>query len=275
LIQAAQRTDLLCSVLVPFEDHSFEQQRALLASIEVHATDYVGGIIVCSGWPDPFMKEAAEIVNRFSIPIVCVDRNPPVPDSEIPPKVAYVSVSDQAGGALAAGAVLELAETRTIKRILIIRGFAKSNRHEAFKRRLKMSGKLKGCEIAEEDGEFDQWTSENVAYNHIDQAEKDSKPFDVIFCTADSMTLGCLHAIRRLQGQKPKVIGYDGTPTTKREADNPESPLVRIVIQNSRELASVAIARLISLSQNQGVADGKKVIWVNPSLYPSSKRTLI
>jgi DNA-binding LacI/PurR family transcriptional regulator len=172
--------------------------------------------------------------------------------------------------------VLELAETHTIKRILVIRGFAKNKRHEAFIRKLKMSRKLKGCEIAEEDGEFDQWTSENVAYNHIEQAEKDSKPFDVVFCTADSMTLGCLHAIRRLQGQKPKVIGYDGTPTTKREAGNPESPLVRIVIQNSRELAGAAIARLISLSQNQVVADGKKVIWVNPTLYPPPlRRTLI
>jgi ABC-type sugar transport system substrate-binding protein len=276
LIRAAQRADLLCSVLVPFEDHSFEQQRALLQSIEDHATDYVGGIIVCSGWPDRFMEESAVIVKRFSIPIVVVDRNPPVPDSEIPPKVTYVSVSDQEGGALAADAVLELAETHTINRILVIKGVAKSKRHEAFKRRLKISRKLKGCEIAEEDGKFDRWTSENVAYNHIAQAEKDSKPFDVVFCTADSMTMGCLHAIDRVEGRKPKVIGYDGTPETITRADKLESPLVRIVIQDSKELAGAAIARLISLNQNQGVADGKKVIWVNPTLYPPRlKRTLI
>lgn len=221
LMQAAQRSDLLCSVLVPFEDHSVEQQRALLQSIEVHATDYVGGIVICSGWPDHLLEELAIIVKRFSIPIVFVDRNPPVPDSEIPPKLTYVSVSDRAGGELAADAVLELADAINMKRILVIAGFAKSKRHEAFKDKLAAAGKLKGCELViAQDGNFNRWISENVAHNQLSKASEESKPFDAVFCTADSMTVGCLDAIERLARRrkirKPRVIGYDGTATTKK-----------------------------------------------------------
>jgi len=278
LIQAAQRSDLLCSVLVPFEDHSVEQQRSLLQSIEVHATDYVGGIVVCSGWPDHLMEELAVIVKRLSIPIVLVDRNPPVRDSEILPKLSYVSVSDQAGGELAADAILQLTETIAVKRILVIAGFAKSRRHEAFQDGLAAAGKLKGCElVVTQDGKFDRWISENVAHNQLSMASEESKPFDAVFCTADSMTLGCLDAIERLARRrkirKPRVVGYDGTTTTKNLTDNRQSPLTRVVIQDSKELAGAAITQLIKLNQSE--EDAKKVIWIDPYLYPSLQRAFI
>jgi ABC-type sugar transport system substrate-binding protein len=278
LIQAAQRADLLCSVLVPFEDHSVEQQRTLLQSIELHGTDYVGGIVVCSGWPDHLMEELAVIVRRLSIPIVFVDRNPPVPDSEILPKLTYVSVSDQAGGELAADAILELTDTIAVKRILVIAGFAKSRRHEAFRSKLYTAETLKGCElVVSQDGKFDRWVSENLAHNQLFKASAESKPFDAVFCTADSMTLGCLDAIERLakrtESRKPRVIGYDGTTTTKNLIDKGQSPLIRVVIQDSKELAGAAIAQLIKLNQSEG--NVKKVIWIDPYLYPRLQRTSI
>jgi ABC-type sugar transport system substrate-binding protein len=280
LMQAAQRADLLCSVLVPFEDHSVEQQRALLQSARSTAEDYAGGIIICSGWPDHFMDELAAIIRQLSIPVVLVDRNPPPPpDSVFIPKLAYVSVSDGAGGEYAANAVLQLARRFSIKRILVIAGFAKSERHESFQRKLMMSEKLKGCDlIVTQDGKFDRWIAENVAYNRIDEAIDEGKPFDVVFCTADSMTLGCLDAIERLaarrQIQKPRVIGYDGTATTKSLVDSGHSPLARIVIQDSKELAGTAIAQLIRL-QGEDCAEAKKIIWIHPYLYPSIDKITI
>jgi len=224
------------------------------------------------------MEDLATIVRRFSIPIVFVDRNPPLPDSEIPLKLNYVSVSDRAGGELAADAVLDLVDTIAVKRILVIAGFAKSGRHEAFRDKLTAGRELKGCElVVTQDGKFDLWISENVAHNLLSEASEQNKPFDMVFCTADSMTLGCLDAIERLARrrkiQKPRVIGYDGTTTTKSLIDNRQSPLARVVIQDSKELAGTAIAQLIKSNQSEEAA--KKVIWIDPYLYPRLQRTSI
>jgi ABC-type sugar transport system substrate-binding protein len=224
------------------------------------------------------MEELAVVVKQLSIPIAFVDRNPPVPDSEILPKLTYVSVSDKAGGELAADAVLDLTNTIAVKRILVIAGFAKSRRHEAFRNRLVTAETLKGCElVVTQDGKFDRWIAENVAHNHLSTASEESKPFDAVFCTADSMTLGCLDAIERLARRtkirKPRVIGYDGTTTTKNLIDTRQSPLTRVVIQDSKELAGAAIAQLIKLNQSE--EDVKKVIWIDPYLYPSLQRASI
>jgi ABC-type sugar transport system substrate-binding protein len=278
LMHAAQRADVLCSVLVPFEDHSFEQQRDLLKAVHSNAADYVGGVIICSGWPDHLIKELGAIVRQFPIPVIFVDRNPPILGPEIPPNAAYVSVNDETGGALAAAAVLNLAAAHSIKRILVMAGFAKSRRHESFQQKLIMSGKLRGSEIViTQDGKFDRWISENIAYNRLAQARRERKPFDVVFCTADSMTLGCLDAVERLRTsrevRRPLVIGYDGTPTTKKIIDEGQSPLARIVIQDSKELAGAAIAELIRLSQSNHIAEINKVIWIEPHLYPRLETT--
>jgi ABC-type sugar transport system substrate-binding protein len=270
LMRASQRFGLSCSVLVPSEDYSVAEQTTLLQSALADGNDYFGGILVCSGWSDPLVKNLLAIMRHLPLPVILVDRNPPAGLSRIPPKLSYVSVSDAEGGKLAADAVLQLVQHSRVKRILVIAGFAKHGRHKSFQK--KISKTLPHCEMdVRKEGQFDRWVSENVAYNRLTEAIKDKKPFDVVFCTADSMTLGCLDAIERVTWDafaKPKVVGYDGTVTTKKLIDNSRSPLIRIVIQDNAEIADAAVSQLIQSNQKAKDERLKKIIWVKPYLYP-------
>jgi ABC-type sugar transport system substrate-binding protein len=208
----------------------------------------------------------------FSSPIVLLDRNPPAGGKPVPAKISYVSVNDAVGGELAAEAVLQLANEAPIRRILVVAGFAKHNRHKAFQDRIKRSNQLTGCEIlVTEDGRFDRWVSENIVFDLISDALAKNKPFDAIFCTADSMTVGCVDAINRIRrwgrNAKPHVIGYDGTATTRNLVDGKRSNLVRIVVQDTKALANAALDELILLHQSQ-VPVSMSIKWVEPYLYP-------
>src|SRR5262249_35768178 len=58
IMQAVQRAEMSCTVLVPTEDHSVDQQRALFRQVQDEAGgSYLGGFYVCSGWPDARMQE--------------------------------------------------------------------------------------------------------------------------------------------------------------------------------------------------------------------------
>lgn len=180
LMRASQRFGLSCSVLVPSEDYSVAEQTTLLQSALADGNDYFGGILVCSGWPDPLVKNLLAIMRHLPLPVILVDRNPPAGLSRIPPKLSYVSVSDAEGGKLAADAVLQLVQHSRVKRILVIAGFAKHGRHKSFQK--KISKTLPHCEMdVRKEGQFDRWVSENVAYNRLTEAIKDKKPFDVVF----------------------------------------------------------------------------------------------
>lgn len=56
----------------------------------------------------------------------------------------------------------------------------------------------------------------------------------------------------------------------KKLIDDTQSSLTRLVIQDSKELAGAAIAQLIRLNQSEEAA--KKVIWIDPYLYPRLQR---
>src|SRR5262249_9836605 len=141
------------------------------------------------------------------------------------------------------------------------------------------SGRLTGCEVVvTEDGRFDRWVSENVVFNLVTEALERNKPFDVIFCTADSMTVGCLDAIRRVRRwgshAKPRVIGYDGTATTRNLIDRKRSGLARIVVQDTKALASAALDELIARHQSEP-GNRPQVKWVEPYLYPRLESSVV
>ncbi len=267
VIQAVQRAEMSCTVLVPTEDHSTDQQRSLLEQVQTGDGGYLGGLVICSGWPDGRMEELTELVARLSSPIVLVDRNPPDDGRPIPPKISYVSVSDAEGGKLAGEAVSGLAEEAPVRRALVVAGYAKSARHQSFIAHVK---EHLGCEVVlTEGGKFDRWVAENISFTLLSDALKKHKPFDVAFCTADSMTLGCLDAIARVRQwhghAPPRVVGYDGTTTTMNLVDSGRSALTRVVVQDTRELARMAVAQLLQLQQQ---SEEKDVLWVKPYLYP-------
>jgi ABC-type sugar transport system substrate-binding protein len=273
LLLALRRFNLSCTVLVPGEDHFLGEHQVLQDEVRAEASEYSGGIVIISGWPD----ERHDALNRFAIevqkPVVFVDQNPPDgADKKMPWNMSYVSVNDSEGGRLAAEAALELAEAQPIRRVLIISGFAKQERFLSFRKIL--SEKL-GCDIVvSEDGKFDRWVSENIVFNELGDAIKIGRPFDLVFCTADSMTLGCLDAIDRIErwrgARKPKVIGYDGTATTQRLAADTRSLLERVVVQDTKELARVSVEQLMRMRQGD---EANKINWVKPYLFPRLKGT--
>src|SRR5262249_8337515 len=200
-------------------------------------------------------------------PVVFIDRNPPIASEDMPSNVAYVSVSDSDGGRCAAEAVLQLSREHPVKRILVMHGFTKEKRVQAFEETVKNN--LKCSIVVSEDGKFDRWISENVAYNLLTNALKEDEPFDTIYCTSDSMTMGCFDAIIRVEHwhkyPKPRVIGYDGTRVTRRLVENAErSRIARIVVQDTKELARASVEQLMRMYE------GKKgeIIWIEPHLYP-------
>jgi ABC-type sugar transport system substrate-binding protein len=86
------------------------------------------------------------------------------------------------------------------------------------------------------------------------------------------MTLGCLDAIERVANWKgcarPKIIGYDGTTTTRKLVDSKRSSLVRIVIQDNNAMAETSVALMINANQKAKGGRIDRIVWVKPYLYP-------
>lgn len=266
LLQELRRVGLSCTILVPEESYDFAAHQALQREALQDAKNYLGGLVIIPVWGDERVRALADFTQQLSKPVVFVDQNPPLTVEQIPSNVSYVSVNDSAGGELAAKAVLELTEAQNIRRVLVISGAAKQNRWKRFVAVLKEG--LKDCEVVvSEDGKFDRATSETVAYNFLIFALK-KNPFDVVFCTADSMTLGCLDAIARIDWRgcsRPRIIGYDGIAITQRLVASGKSPIARIVVQDAGEVARISVEQLTRLNQQKSP---EKIVWVTPFLYP-------
>jgi ABC-type sugar transport system substrate-binding protein len=268
LLLSLRRRNLSCVVLVPAEDHLFDEHKALQDEVLGDAADYSGGIVIISGWPSDRIDDLNDFAIRIQKPVVFVDQNPPPgADAKTPWNMCYVSVDDGDGGRLAAEAALELAREHPIRRILVISGFAKQERFIAF--RTSLSEKLKCDIVVSEDGKFDRWVSENIVHNKLNEGIRAERPFDLVYCTADSMTLGCLDAIDRVERwrgcPKPQVIGYDGTATTQRLAADARSLLRRVVVQDTKELARASVEQLTRMRQGDKFS---KINWVKPYLFP-------
>jgi DNA-binding LacI/PurR family transcriptional regulator len=270
LLLSLRRANLSCTVLVPSGDHLVGEHEALQQEVLADKKEYAGGIIIISGWPEEQAGQLTWFAEQFQKPVVFVDHNPF--DSNLKPwNTTYVSVNDAEGGKLAGEAVLRLAKEKPVRRILVISGFAKQKRYEAFKEAVS---ELNCDVLISEDGKFDRWIAENVVHNRLNEALKRRQPFDVVYCTADSMTLGCLDAIDRIRnwrgGKKPRVVGYDGTVTTQHLVESADSLLARVVVQDTKELARVSTDQLARMRQGEDVS---QVVWIKPYLFPREKET--
>jgi DNA-binding LacI/PurR family transcriptional regulator len=119
------------------------------------------------------------------------------------------------------------------------------------------------------DGAFNRRTTEEIVYDILAEAVAQKTAYDVIFCTTDSMTLGCLDAMQSLDWKgeaRPHVIGYDGIDATRRLILRRQTQLKRVVVQDAAKLAGAAIQEL-EVFRSSGRGNG--VIWVEPTLFPS------
>jgi ABC-type sugar transport system substrate-binding protein len=112
-------------------------------------------------------------------------------------------------------------------------------------------------------------STRRLAITHFRNAIATNHPFDIVFCTSDSMTLGCLDAIAEItnwqQCPRPRLFGYDGIPATRRLAGTPGCDLERVVVQDTHDIAVAAVEQLLGLLKGEDIRGAE---WIEPVLYP-------
>lgn len=268
IIQALRNAELSCTILVPAHNYEYGEHQALQREAEADAKNHLGGLVIIPVWGAEKAQELIDFARRLAKPVVFVDQNPPLPNDQIPSNVSYVSVSDAEGGELAADAVLELEGAEAFQRILVMAGPARFNRQNCFDARLR--SRLPKCELViSTDGVFNRDVTEKIASELLIRALENRQPFDVVFCTTDSMTVGCLNAIAKISDWKgkgpPKIVGYDGIASTRRLVTSGNSPIARIVVQDPKEVARASVDQLLLLHHAK---NPERSYSVPPYLFP-------
>lgn len=226
--------------------------------------DYVGGIVIPIE-PESRKAEILTFAREFDKPIVFVD-NAPFDESECPDIMTFVGVSSTEGGKLAAEALENALSTDEEERtILVVASDKQTARQDEIDARLAQSRPQWKVEI-NRGGKFNRDEARTVVDRRLMDTEQGK--VDAIVCTSDSMTLGCLDALRALDAKEaPKVvIGYDGIALTHRLVDDPSSPLKSVVVQDTHELAVAAATALSDLLQGSTRLPFRLI---RPHLYPS------
>jgi DNA-binding LacI/PurR family transcriptional regulator len=225
---------------------------------------YFGGLVIASQFADDNLRELRKFAGDVKLPVIFIDHVPPQADAMFPSNTSWVTVRDSAGGTKAVEAVVALGIEP--KRILVIAGPAKKDRHEFFRQGIEERWPTCTVRITT-DGGFNRRTAEEIVYDILAEAIAQKTAYDVIFCTTDSMTLGCLDAMQRLDWKgesRPYVIGYDGIEATRRLILRRQTQLKRVVVQDVEKLAGTAIQELEAFRSGQG----NGVVWVEPTLFP-------
>lgn len=261
IILHAHKSGYSCAVLAPTQPNNLGEQEALLRDVLFGHRRYGGGLLIVAKLND----RITEIIKESRIPIVVVDANPPENELANCRHVSFVSVDDAAGGKLAATAVMR--DFKELSRVFVLAGPAKHRRHYVFRDEIK--AKFPKCEVViNEWGDFNRSSAEKVALSKL-QSEIDSgRGFDAIFCTTDSMTLGCWDALNRIKWGKrksPSLYGYDAVLETRRALDQGIPPLRCAVMQDASEVASQSINEIRRMLNGQS----GRTHSVPSRLYPS------
>jgi ABC-type sugar transport system substrate-binding protein len=277
LLKIGTATGLSLQVFCPAEDFSADAQRIAQYQVIRNAGQYSGGLVIVSQFADDALPELEEFARMVRLPLVLVDHIPPKNGDNAllssPDRVNWVTVSDTDGAEEAVRAVGEI--TDAPQQILVVAGTKKKDRQLSFEAGVK--ARWPKCVVTTDtDGGFNRQETEKVVRRRLTHSVERESMYDIIFCTTDTMTLGCLDAIKSVQwaGAKvPRVIGYDGIKATRDLILRGNTPLTRVVVQNVEEMADKAIARLMALKGATGhhdQPDSEPVFWVKPVLYPSS-----
>jgi ribose transport system substrate-binding protein len=88
-----------------------------------------------------------------------------------------------------------------------------------------------------------------------------------IFCTNDEMALGAVDALRIAgvgNDGSVVVVGVDGTPEAKALIDSQTTPLCATVVQDSCQMAEIAVDRLVRMNRGDAV---KVRTYLKPYVY--------
>ncbi len=277
LLRIGRESGLFLQVFCPTFDFSDADYRNGLADIAENIGQYSGGLLVASKFADDKVSELQQFAAGIKVPVIFIDHVPPTPSSSEPgsnpqsSKVRWVTVQDTLGGEKAAQALADFGGAPG--RVLVVAGPAKADRQASFKK--AVISRWPACIVTTTtDGGFDRQRARIIASNLLKRALENKLPYDAIFCTSDSMTLGCLDAIQNIDWAglvAPNVIGYDGIEATRSLIDSGHSTLQRVVVQDPQKLAEAAIHALHELTQGK---DGPSVVWIEPTLYPNESTGL-
>jgi len=254
------------TVFAPLVNYSPQEQDSHFREILDRSDDYVGGFAIPIE-PDRRSAEFRRFADQFGKPLVFLDNAPFERDDDYPARTRFVGVNSATGGRLAATAVTT-GHGLTVRRALVIASNTQTARQRQFRDALQ--GTCPDCEIViNESGRFCREPARRIAVAHFNDAIASKRPFDVVFCTSDSMALGCLDAIAQVtdwqQCQKPRLIGYDGIPATMQLTEVAGWALERVVVQDTHSIAVAAVEQLLRLLKGEDIRGAE---WVEPFLHP-------
>lgn len=263
LVVQLGRKGYRATLFAPSHDYSATEQDDHFRDVLNRSADYVGGIVIPIE-PESRKAELLKFAHEFQKPIVFVD-NAPFGESECPDNATFVGVSSTLGGFLAAVALENaLGTDKQACTILVVAAITQVARQNEIKARLAQSRPTWKLEI-DPGGMFDREQARTLVDRRL--RNSDQTRVDAIVCTSDAMTLGCLDAIRGLnENEAPQVvIGYDGIAVTRGLVNNSSSPLRRVVVQDTHEIAVACATALSDLLQGITPSDFRLI---RPYLYP-------
>lgn len=250
------------------QNYSIPEQEHNLIRMLMDRERLLGAIVVPVA-PESREEELRQFCSDFCKPVVFVDNAPFSSGTPYPANSAFVGVDSRHGGRLAAEAALESFRQEPAKHILVIASNTQVDRQNEFRETILKA--WPSCKVdVDESGGFDQKKASVSARLRLRAACKAGDPVDAVFCTSDSMMLGCLAAINELTGVKgfrtPRLFSYDGTLAIRELAETTKSRLCRVVIQDPSAVAVATVNRLERLLRGEQ-ASGPH--WIEPTLFPS------
>lgn len=254
-----------CDQLPVTEDYSWEEHRKLWNDVLRRKRAYAGGLAVVSPWVSDQLAELNRLASEFGGPVIFLDHS--ATEAAVPDNVWRLSFDDKKGGALAAAELARVAGRHRVRRALVVSGAAnvKEGRVRFFTKGLEE--RLAGnCRVTvSNEGGFDFDKGAQATEKLLDTALKKNDPIDAVFYTADSMTLGGMEPIARLereQGTAPIVIGYDGVSSTLALVE--KGKIVNVVVQNAPALAKRAVDQLCDLCAGRPT---RQMVSIAPTLF--------
>lgn len=269
LLAALSSYQLRHFTFMPTVTYDPGQQDRFFVELIRERREYAGGLVL-PVYPERRHKQLFDFANKIGLPVVYIDNNPGKAEN-MPKNTAYVGVTAAASGEMAALALDDYIQTSgDIKRVLVLAGLTQKDRQNVFKDIVVAKYPSIKLDI-DESCDFIRNTARGVATGWLDRSISRKDPIDVIFCTTDSIALGCLDAIkdvyRRSSSARPKVIGHDGVPDMRTLVSSDSSPAIRVVLQDTDDIATQAVRTLVAMINGEPF---EQINTVDPRLYPTT-----
>lgn len=222
--------------------------------------------------PELIRPDLKEFCSFVAYPIVFVDIEPFAPAEEYPRGTAFVGYHQDAIGSCVATYVEEHARSSQIScpRIRVVAEKWYTGRQDEFIKKLKP--RFENAEfLVDESGEYSRARARTIACRNLRNLSKEKAWPHYIFCTNDEMALGAVDALRIVSAENVDsigVVGVDGTPEARALIDSQTTPLCATVVQDSCEIAEIAVDLLVRINRGDTV---RTCTYLEPYIYKSNR----